>query len=69
MLNFDWASSISTETARYIILAMFALMGFGVMLLPKKFIYAGIDEPHWYHNLKIWAIVALSIIAGTYLYF
>jgi hypothetical protein len=69
MLNFDWANSISVEAARWIIIGMFVLMGIGVMFLPKRFIYAGIDNPRWYHNLKIWAIFALSIIGGTYLYF
>lgn len=69
MLNFDWASSISVETARWIIIGLFVMMGIAVMFLPKKFIYAGIDTPHWYHNLKLWAIAALAIIAGAYLYF
>lgn len=69
MLNFDWAKDISVETAKYIIIGLFVLLGTGVLFLPKRYIYAGIENPHWYHNLKIWAIFALAIIASTYLYF
>ena len=69
MLNFDWANGISTETAKGIIIGMFVLIGVTVSLLPKKYIYAGVEDPHWYHNLKLWAIGALAIIAVTYLYF
>jgi phosphate/sulfate permease len=69
MLNFDWANGISTETAKAIIIGIFVLIGIAVSFLPKKYIYAGVEDPHWYHNLKLWAIGALAIIAGTYLYF
>jgi hypothetical protein len=69
MLNFDWANGISVETAKGIIIGMFFILGVAVMFLPRNYIYAGIENPRWYHNLKLWAIGALLIIAGTYLYF
>ncbi len=69
MLNFDWANGISTDTAKGIIIGLFFVIGVAVLFLPKKYIYAGVEEPHWYHNLKLWAITALVIIACTYLYF
>ncbi len=69
MLNFDWADGISTETAKGIIIGMFFVIGIAVSFLPRNYIYAGVENPRWYHNLRLWAIAALAIIAGTYLYF
>ncbi len=69
MLNFDWANGISAETAKYIIIGFFVLMGIAVSFLPSAYIYAGVENPRWYHNLRLWAIGALLIISLTYLNF
>ncbi|MDN3596908.1 hypothetical protein [Zunongwangia endophytica] len=68
MLNFDWLSGVSQETAKIIFLAFYAVIGFLVLLLPKEYVYQGIPEEdrHWWNNLKLWSIVVLLILASIY---
>ena len=68
MLNFDWLSEISSETAKMIFFSVYVLIGILVLLLPNDYLYEGIkkEDQHWYNNLKIWALTVLSILATIY---
>ncbi len=71
MLNFDWLSDISQETAKMIFLVLFTIIGILVLLIPNDYAYEGIKENdrHWWNNLKIWAITVLSILFFIYYIF
>jgi len=68
MLNFDWLSEVSAETAKMIFFALYLIIGALVLLIPNDYIYAGLKkEQHlWYYNLKIWALSVLAILATIY---
>lgn len=69
MLNFDWLSDVSAETAKIIFFILFAIIAFLVYLLPNDYIYEGVkkEDRHWYNNLKLWSVGVLSIL--TYIYY
>lgn len=71
MLNFDWLSGISQETARYIFLGLYVLIGGLVLLIPTDYTYEGVkkEDRHWYNNLKLWAICSLAILFFIYYIF
>lgn len=71
MLNFDWASGISQETAKMIFFGLYLLIAALVALLPKDYIFEGIpkNERFWYKNLKIWSWAVLGILASVYYFF
>lgn len=71
MLNFDWASGISQESAKLVFYVLFILIGVLVLLIPNDYIYEGVEEEdrHWWMNLKLWAITVLAILFITYLIF
>ena len=69
MLNFDWLADISVESAKWIFLILFMLIGVLVLLIPKEFIYEGLEKIRWYHNLKLWAIGLLGFISFVYYIF
>lgn len=71
MLNFDWASGISQESAKLIFLVMFVLIGILVLFIPNDYIFKGVEEKdrHWWKNLKLWAITVLAILFLTYYIF
>lgn len=69
MLNFDWLSGISLSAAKGVIIGLFVLIGVLVFLLKNDYIVRGVERPTWRHNLKLWAIGVLGIIALTYLAF
>ena len=71
MLNFDWASGISQESAKLIFYVLFILIGILVLLIPKDYVYEGVEEEdrHWWMNLKLWAITVLAFLFLTYLIF
>ena len=71
MLNFDWASGISQETAKMIFFILFALIGVLVLLIPNEYAYEGVDKKdrHWYNNLKLWSIGVLTILFLIYFLF
>jgi hypothetical protein len=69
MLNFDWLAGIPVETAKYIFLVLFIFIGILVSLIPKEYIYEGLENPRWYHNLKLWAWGDLILIFIVYLIF
>lgn len=69
MLNFDWLAGVSTDSAKWLFLSLYALIGLLVLLIPQEYIYKGLEHPRWYHNLKLWAIGVLCVIAVTYYHF
>lgn len=71
MLNFDWLSDISPETAKIIFFVLFGLIGILVCLLPNDYIYEGVknEDRHWWNNLKFWSIGVLSILTFIYYIF
>jgi hypothetical protein len=69
MLNFDWLAGISMPVAKSIFLILFALIGVLVLFVPKAYVYEGLKVHHWYHNLKLWAIVLLFFIGYVYYIF
>lgn len=71
MLNFDWASGISQESAKLVFYVLFILIGVLVLLIPNDYIYEGVEEKdrHWWMNLKLWAITVLASLFLTYLIF
>jgi|AntAceMinimDraft_8_1070364.scaffolds.fasta_scaffold49889_2 hypothetical protein len=71
MLNFDWASGISQESAKLVFYVLFILIGILVLLIPKDYVYEGVEEEdrHWWMNLKLWAITVLAFLFLTYLIF
>lgn len=69
MLNFDWLSGISVGVAKSIFLILFIFIGILVLFIPKEEIYEGIENPRWYHNLKLWAWGDLLFIFIVYVVF
>jgi len=69
MLNFNWLADIPIDSAKWIFLVLFILIGVMVLFIPMKFIYEGLEKIRWYHNLKIWAIGLLGFIFVVYYIF
>jgi len=66
MLNFDWLRDVSPAAAKAAFLGLFVLSGLLVLLIPKEYIYEGVENPRWWHNLKLWALGVLAIIFTIY---
>jgi len=66
MLNFDWLRDVSPAAAKAVFLGLFVLSGLLVLLIPKEYIYEGVENPRWWHNLKLWALGVLAIIFTIY---
>ncbi|HLT50701.1 MAG TPA: hypothetical protein VKZ93_02025 [Arenibacter sp.] len=71
MLNFDWLSGVSPETAKMIFLGLYGLIGILVLMIPNEYIYEGLkkEDRHWYNNLKLWSLGVLTILASIYYQF
>lgn len=71
MLNFDWLSGISQETAKMIFLVLFIIIGMLVLLIPNEYAYEGMkkSDRHWWNNLKLWSLASLSILFFIYYIF
>ncbi len=69
MLNFDWLTWVSLPAAKAVFLALFAVSGLLVLMIPKRSIYEGVEDPRWWHNLKLWALGVLAIIFTIYVIF
>ena len=69
VLNFEWLLWININAAKSIFLVLYVFIGVLVWLLPKDYIYEGIENPKWWHNLKLWATGVLAMIFITYLIF
>jgi hypothetical protein len=66
MLNFDWLKWVSLPAAKAVFLVLFAVSGLLVLMIPNKSIYEGVENPRWWHNLKLWALGVLAIIFTIY---
>lgn len=69
ILNFDWLKWVGDDAAKNVFLVLFVLIGILVWLIPGDYIYEGLENPRWWHNLKLWAIGVLAMIFFTYLIF
>ncbi len=69
MLNFNWLADIPIDSAKWIFLVLYILIGVLILFIPKDFIYEGIENVKWFHNLKIWAIGLLGVIFVVYYIF
>ena len=71
MLNFDWLSGVSQESAKIVFLVMFVLIGIVILFIPNDYIFEGIEanRRRWWNNLKIWALGALALLFFTYYIF
>jgi hypothetical protein len=69
MLNFDWLTGISMGVAKAVFLVLFAVIGLLILMIPSDSIYEGIENPRWWHNLKLWAVADLAFIFITYYIF
>jgi hypothetical protein len=69
MLNFDWLRGVSPTAAKAVFLGLFLVSGLLVMMIPKEYIYEGVKDPRWWHNLKLWALGVLAIIFTIYCIF
>jgi hypothetical protein len=69
MLNFDWLTGIPMGVAKGVFLVLFAVIGLLVLMIPSDYIYEGLQNPRWWHNLKLWAIADLAFIFITYYIF
>ncbi|NOY37343.1 MAG: hypothetical protein GXO83_07175 [Chlorobi bacterium] len=71
MLNFDWLSGVSQESAKLVFLGLFVLIGILILLIPNDYIFQGIEKKdrHWWSNLKWWAITVLAILFYVYYIF
>jgi hypothetical protein len=66
ILNFDWLGATSMGTAKAVFLGLFAVTGLIVLMIPKAYIHEGVEQPRWWHNLKLWAIGVLLFISAIY---
>lgn len=71
MLNFDWLSGVSQETAKMIFMGLYGLIALLVLMIPNDYIFEGLkkEERLWYRNLKIWSWGVLAILASIYYHF
>jgi len=69
MLNFDWLKWVSMPMAKAVFLALFVISGLLVLMIPKASILEGVENPRWWHNLKLWALGVLAVIFTIYYIF
>lgn len=69
MLNFDWLTGVPPGAAKGVFLVLFVVIGLLVLLIPKDYIFEGVENRRWWHNLKLWAIGVLAFIFVTYCIF
>jgi len=69
MLNFNWLIGVPVAAAKWVFYILFVVIGVLVLFVPNESIYEGIENPRWYHNIKIWAIGDLIFILAVYALF
>jgi len=69
MLNFDWLSDIPINVAKGIFLGLYIFIALLVLLIPKQYVFQGVEKPRWWMNLKLWAIGLLAYIFIVYYIF
>lgn len=55
--------------AKAVFLGLFLVSGLLVTMIPREYIYEGVESPRWWHNLKLWAFGVLAIIFTIYYIF
>jgi hypothetical protein len=69
VLNFEWLSGLSIDSAKSVFLVLFVLTGIFVPLVPNDYIYQGVEKRRRWLNLKLWALAHLALIFFTYYIF
>jgi hypothetical protein len=69
VLNFEWLTGLGMTASKSVFLILFVVIGVLVLMLPKDYIYEGVKDRRWWHNLKLWAIGDLVFIFVTYYIF
>jgi len=69
LLNFEWLNQVGMSSAKNVFLALFVVIGILILLIPSAYIYEGVENRRWWHNLKLWAIGDLAFIFITYYIF
>ena len=69
MLDFNWLHGVAPGKAKIVFLVLFVVIGLLVLMVPKSYIYEGLERPRWWHNLKLWAWGVLLFIFVTYCIF
>ena len=69
LLNFEWLTDVGMGASKNVFLILFVAIGILVLMLPKDYIYEGVEKRRWWHNLKLWAIGDLAFIFITYYIF
>ena len=69
LLNFEWLSGVGMGASKSVFLVLFVVIGILVFLIPKDYIYEGVENRRWWHNLKLWAWGDLAFIFITYYIF
>jgi hypothetical protein len=69
LLNFEWLNHVGMTSAKSVFLALFVITGILILLIPSEYIYEGVEDRRWYHNLKLWALGDLVVIFVTYYIF
>ena len=66
MLNFDWLSGVSVETAKWVFLLLFIGIEILVAMIPAEYVFEGARHRRWWYDLRLWAIGVLAFIFITY---
>ena len=69
LLNFEWLTGVGMGASKNVFLVLFVVIAILVLLIPKDYIYEGVEKRRWWHNLKLWAIGDLAFIFITYYIF
>ncbi len=69
MLNFDWLTPLPAAQAKWIFFGLYGLIVVAIWLLRKEYVFAGLERPRIWHNLKWWATLVMGLLAAVYWYF
>jgi len=69
LLNFEWLTGVGMGASKNVFLVLFVVIAILVLLIPKDYVYEGVEKRRWWHNLKLWAIGDLAFIFITYYIF
>lgn len=67
MLNFDWLTGLPIATARLIFLGLYMIIAGLIWCVPRAYVYHAVEEPKWWHNLKLWATGILGLMTLCYI--
>ena len=69
ILNFEWLAGVPLGPAKSVFLVLFVLIALLVLFVPRDYLYEGVENRRWYHNLILWAWVDLAFIFIVYYLF